>query len=475
MKKSLFLILLSSIALSSAYGEADYSTSAHGDPLYGVERSGLDNYSQGNCAHCHEQHASIGADSAENFMVFSATDGENTAPYTEAENFCFQCHSSTVVNYDYSTVFSGHSEPYGSGGSTAESIMEAFNKSHSHDLNDVYNHAILNADEFPWFKEGSNPCTACHNPHLARRNHSDPEDPTLTVMSMPDEHLSLYGDGDGDGDSSDGDEGGAVSERMSKWSGSPIYIAPTGEPAAADTPDYNQFCLYCHASSVLISNDDRPYYHGGVAGQLLAIKWLENGGDGIQTGVYSVPGDKHGYNTATGYAAVDSPFNIYGTSNTPGDIILSCMNCHEAHGSENDYMHRRWINDLALGVVVSGVTNERGAHCVPCHTEDTASSTGSQPGGWKETHHGGGFSNDNPYTANKDRSAYFTDPNGDGKYCEYCHGASSNASADFAIPCEDCHYHGSYVDEYDKYTATGQANGVKYVTPDNEPYRRKTF
>ncbi|PLX96186.1 MAG: hypothetical protein C0620_02955 [Desulfuromonas sp.] len=475
MKKYIFLLLCLLIYLSPLHAEVNYSSSAHGDPSFGVERSDLSNYSQGNCAHCHEQHASVTVASGEDYLTFSATTSLATAPYSESDNVCFQCHSTDVINYDYSAVFSGHSEPYGTGGSSPQSIMEAFNKTHSHDLNDIYTHAITNPDKFPWFHTGSNPCTACHNPHLARRNASDPDNPVLSVMSMPDDHLSLYGDGDGDGDGSDGDEGSATSERMDKWSGSPIYIAPTNEPAPANTPDYNQFCLYCHESAVAISNDDRPYYHGGVAGQLLAIKWLENGGDGVQTGVYIVPGDKHGYNTATGYAAVDSPFNIYGSSNVPTDAILSCMNCHEVHGSENDYMHRRWINNIALGVVVSGVTNERGAHCVSCHTEDTVSTTGSQPGGWKETHHGGGFSNDNPYSANKDRSAYFTDPNGDGKYCEYCHGASSNSSSDFAIPCEDCHFHGSYVDEYDKYTPTGQANGVKYVTPDNAPYRRKTF
>lgn len=334
--------------------------------------------------------------------------------------------------------------------------MDAFNLSHSHDLNDIYAHARKYPLEFPWFKAGSNPCTACHNPHIARRNQDDPDLATLSVMSMPDEHDDLYGDGDGDGDSSDGDEGSAVSERMGRWSSAPVYVAPNAEPSAQNTPDYNTFCLYCHEKSVVISNDDRPYYHGGQAGELLAITWLENGGDGVQSGTYIVPGDKHGYNISTGYAAVDAPFNITAGTNDPGDIILSCMNCHEAHGSENDYMHRRSINGVALGVVVSGVTNERGAHCTPCHTEDA-------DGGWKDTHHGGGFANDNPYTAKAHPS------------CDYCHGANTRSDPNFPIPCEDCHFHGSYVDENDKYSAEGIANGVKYVKPDFSPYRRKTF
>ncbi len=457
----LFIIFLGS--WSPAEAEVNYSSSAHADSSYGVQRTGLGHYAQGNCAHCHEQHASVENDQAQNFLVFSQTDPTNTAPYSESENFCFQCHASLVVNYDYSTVFGGHQEASGSGGASPESILEAFNKAHSHDLDDIYNHAINHPDQFPWFTEASNPCTACHNPHLARRNHENPDNPVLSVMSLPDEHLSLYGDGDGDGDSSDGDEGSAISERMNKWSAAPVYISPNNEPAPVDTPDYNTFCLYCHSAPVAISNDDRPYYHGGTVGQLLAIDWEDNGGDGVQSGTYIVPGDKHGYNTATSYAAVEAPFNIYGTSNVPGDVMLSCTNCHEPHGSENDYMHRRWINNTALGVVITGVTNEAGAHCVPCHTEDP-------DGGWKQTHHGADvvdgevlFQNDNPYVANAHGG------------CTYCHGATQRSDPDFPIPCEDCHFHGSYVDENDKYTAAGQAAGVKYVKPDKSPYRRKTF
>jgi predicted CXXCH cytochrome family protein len=36
-----------------------YGRSAHGQPDYGVLRTGLPGYERGGCAHCHEQHASI--------------------------------------------------------------------------------------------------------------------------------------------------------------------------------------------------------------------------------------------------------------------------------------------------------------------------------------------------------------------------------------------------------------------------------
>lgn len=448
----------------------DYSRSVHGDgstTLWsdspaGVKRSSLPAYKEGNCAHCHEQHSSIAGvepdegaagTGPDKFLLFSVSDSTATASnYGVEDNFCFQCHSDSsvqyggITNYDYSGTFAGFTGSSGSGGATPTSIMAAFNKTHSHDLKDVYNHALAN---FSWFKSGSNACTACHNPHLVQRNTKivDSTGNLQTVMSIPSAHSELYGD--------------VAGETMAIYSSQTIagYVAPNGEPSVSQTPDYNTFCLSCHAQEVTVTST-RPYYHGKDESTILAIDWVTVGspdGDSNQTGTFIDPGDKHGRNAATAYAAVESPFNVNGASDTPGDIVLSCMNCHEAHGSENDYMHRRSINNTPLGVVITGETNERGSHCIPCHTEDTGGNK------WKETHHGGVFVNDNPYVAN------------DHAGCDYCHGGTKQADADFPIPCEDCHFHGSYVDEFDKYTPEGIARGVKYVTPDKPPYRRKTF
>ena len=253
---------------------------------------------------------------------------------------------------------------------------------------------------------------------------------------MPDDHENLYG----------WDSGESAADWNSGLMSAPGYIAPIGEPTGANTPDYNSFCLYCHVYAVPSPLHTR-HMDGSVVDYYESIDWAANSGDGNQTGTYIVPGDKHGVNIATGYAAVDTPYNITADS-SPADVALSCINCHEAHGSENDYMHRRSINGTALGVVISGVTNDRGNHCLPCHTEY---STGNK---WKDTHHGGAFNNDNPYKASLARAGYTNK-------CLYCHAVASANDPSFPIPCEDCHFHGSYVDENDKHTAAGAAAGVK--------------
>ncbi len=242
----------------------------------------------GNCAHCHEQHASIESvtHTANEFLLFSATDSD-VVIYSTTSNFCFQCHSSAggVENSDYSATFgslilTGDSAvAVDSSGATApSSILAAFNTTHGHNLSDVYQYAIKNPILFPSFKAGSNPCTACHDPHVARRNHADPEDATLSVMSLPDEHGDLFGDGDGDGFSADGDEGSAVSERMSRWSSAPEYVAPYNEPDPDDTPDYNTFCLYCHENAVE-TTETYPLHFTSTSGFLLPIDWLNMSGD----------------------------------------------------------------------------------------------------------------------------------------------------------------------------------------------------
>lgn len=445
-----------------------YLESAHGSsPTYGVNRSATADlgYAIGNCAHCHEQHSSIAghepdpADAGPHpFALFSdnydSTIAEPVSSYSQADNFCFSCHSSSfslqvngITNYDYSGTFAGRTGSSGTGGASPTSIMEAMNKRHRHNLGDLHAYALANPIDFPWYTNLSNPCTTCHNPHLARRNKAYPNDLSYSVLSLPD-HFALYTE--------------SIASHASQLG--QYYISPTGEPSASETPDYNAFCLYCHENQVP-SGDAKPlftppnrYGHGTIQGYFMAIDWTTLGGDGPQAGAYIIPGDKHGLNPATDKAALKTPFTLYPAA--VNKTVLACVNCHEAHGSENDFMHRRAINGSYLGVVIEGESAARGEHCRPCHTDDGT----IRPDGtyrWKDTHHGGGsFTNDNPYRANIS-----------GRPCTYCHGASNQSNANFPIPCEDCHFHGSYVDENDKYVNPN----VKYVKPDNAPFRRKTF
>jgi hypothetical protein len=75
-----------------------YTISAHGNTSYGVNRTGLNTpinfgYSIGNCAHCHEQHTSIGGSepapaggSPSKYELFSISVDESFID--QSDNFC---------------------------------------------------------------------------------------------------------------------------------------------------------------------------------------------------------------------------------------------------------------------------------------------------------------------------------------------------------------------------------------------------
>jgi hypothetical protein len=140
-------IIILFFSCPSAQAAGDYLMSAHGSDSAGVKRDpglvpALADYSQGNCAHCHEQHASIGGGEpppnspagpsgfclfADNFDTV-ATSGPYL-PYLQDDNMCFYCHTTSLStyqdtafdNYDYSRTFGGAT--FG-----VEGIMQAFNQ-----------------------------------------------------------------------------------------------------------------------------------------------------------------------------------------------------------------------------------------------------------------------------------------------------------------------------------------------------------
>jgi predicted CXXCH cytochrome family protein len=455
--------------------EVNYSNSAHG--TY-VKRNGMpEAYAVGNCGHCHEQHGTIGDDEPDPgfttpfaYLEFSGNAiPDGSSEYAQAGNFCFYCHCKTgattvqeggVNNVDYAATFGG----YITGSPTG--VLEAFNASGSrHDLKYIYEYVEGNGTysqsaDFPFFTAQSNTCIACHNPHLARANRSDPTSQTLTVLSLPTEHDDLYGDGnDGDGST----------ERMSDFAGTkyqaPYYYASTStfEPGGDTTqdgsnlPDYNTFCLSCHENRVPTFSHVN-HLDGTTIDYIEAINWSV-------TGDYKI-GDKHG--RAIPKAVVThSPYDI-----VSGGYILSCLDCHEPHGSPNSYLIRRMINGKSLGETVGIGDHDRGNQCRQCHKDDYALEANNPNGNlinsWKNTHHGGGDANPYVPTRHKVGETNVND-------CAYCHGSANSSDTLFPIACENCHFHGSYVDENDKYTEAGQAAGVEYVKPDQEPYQRKTF
>jgi cytochrome c553 len=273
-KKSwLWFFLASVLCLFAAVPviAGSYLDSAHGNATYGADRSTISgsyaDYSIGNCSHCHEAHASVeGVDPAPMLGPDSHTlfaPGFNSSrtmnPYLETDNFCFYCHSDVggpqVTNQDYSAAFGGATV-----GSGPQSIMTAFNQYSYHNLYDI--RSFLRSDPIysAWFINRDNPCSACHNSHLAKRNwdSSQPAFPLLSTISIPGLSNYLWGE----------------AELMSSYLSyeAPFAFVAGREPAGigdqngTNTPDYVGFCTSCH-------NQDNTIWSTTLGRDLKRVDW----------------------------------------------------------------------------------------------------------------------------------------------------------------------------------------------------------
>lgn len=433
---SLLTWLLVGLLLAVPAAEAGpYSDSAHGDKLSGVERAVASislpgPYARGNCAHCHEQHASVDGNqpvpqnsTASPHALFSPNfnSSRQLGPYQQSDLLCFYCHSSTsslqsdalsMGNYDYARNFGGLT----SGGPV--SILDAFNQpaggpeSSYHNLYDIWE----TAQKFGGFSPTSSPCSACHNSHRARRNRAHVTDPNFTAISLPNDHESLWGD--------------QAEETMARYAGlyQPPLAAGAGgfEPggvaaAFADgsqVPDYNGLCLTCH---------NEPVYSSRYARNLPRIDWSSLGGDG------AFAGDKHGMNVHTLELLPRPPYADHTLQ--PTGYLLSCLDCHEPHGSPNAFLIRRGVNGGLLSGPVSDVaaSNSFGNLCRQCHQDDylaRGSRDNSLVNRWETVHH---------LTADRPYARYM---------CIRCHRAGGMGGGGHLAPigCFYCHGHGQYVD-----------------------------
>lgn len=392
----LFCLFLPAAALAGAY-----LLSAHGSSTVGVARSVMTSagYGQGNCGHCHEMHASLAGDepapaggAASPYALFAESLDPATTPYLEASNFCFYCHNSTgsaqqVTNPDYSERFGG-----GDIGVGPQSIMAAFNQLSYHNLGDIKTFFGENSSAYPWFSDDSNPCDGCHNPHLAKQNWVSI--PANSAISKPSDHFNLWG----------------VSQLMSAYSyeapyaiWQSTYAAVNREPNkgtttdGSKTPDYVGFCTDCHTSTNTNIGSTK------LGRKLRVINWVSEKHGGFPRDV--------GIDIRQPYAAL-----------TSGNFVLSCLDCHEPHGSPNIMLLRRRINgeDLVEGNVTT--TDAMGYVCRRCHTDDLTADAGTKLlNKWKYVHH---IAPDHPYNAQP--------------VCTVCHTLGQG----FPIPCGNCHGHG---------------------------------
>ena len=403
-----FLVCFSCVLTSSPLTAGDYIDSAHGSSSIGVFRPIIGNspptgfgYSRGNCAHCHEQHASIegsepspagGGASAYELFADNFNTAKKTKPYSESDNFCFYCHNNPtsaqiVLNNDYSQSF-------GCATQGPTNIMSAMNLTSYHNLYDLWDYSKA---QFSWFTADTNPCDACHNPHLAKRNWANAQDPTFSAISKPTDHFALWGTTE-------------TMESSYNTKYEPPYCSNSllnREPNAsadaatgrANTPDYVAFCSSCH-------NSTNSIYSTTLSRNLLTINWESTG-------------DKHGLRLMDGSVSTKAPYDPNSSST---DFVLSCLDCHEAHGSANVMLIRRRANgsDLA-GTISSFTTTNWGLICLKCHKDDSAAGIGHY-NEWEYVHH---LVSDAPYSQ------------GPGAKCNTCH----TPGGGFAINCEECHTH----------------------------------
>lgn len=445
--RALLPVLVFIFTCPAEISAGSYGDSAHGSGSIGVNRGVTrDNgYARGNCGHCHEQHSSIdGVEPAPGngatayslfYQNFNST--AMTSPYLETDNFCFFCHSTltssgqSVTNFDYSRSF-------GCGTSGETDIRSTLNQLSNHNLYDIYNWAKT---EFSWFTDASNPCNACHNPHLAKNNADNAADPIFSAISKPSDHTSLWGSG--------------ITETMGNQYGTsyePLFCADSHsnrEPAASSnvlqaresTPDYVGFCTDCHTGTANI-------YSTSLGRYLKKIEW-------------GVGGDKHGAQLTDGrfpHNSNSQPIIGGGSLTQPpyvigNDYVLSCLDCHEPHGSPNVMLLRRRVNGGNLAINITSIEDEpsddtdnkdMGYLCLKCHYDDKSgrdaglvgSLNENDPNVWRYIHHMDATGWDTPYGGG---GGAMQGQCGDLS----CHGWSGNGMG--TPHCNDCHFHGSVI------------------------------
>jgi hypothetical protein len=348
-----------------------YLDSAHGNSTHGVKRSAAGfptDYTRGLCAHCHEQHASI--------------DGDEPAPtggpsdYTlfddnylnQTDGICFECHTD-VSSYQTGGSLINRSYSYRAGGWTSDTvndILEAFSFSSpgtSHKLDDIKTFITSK-----WgYTDDSNPCSACHNPHAAQgdplgaANSAKSPGTRGYPVSLPSDHSK--------DNNSWGLWGDEATEKMNFYTSS--YQAPyrynsstnyepdgsTVTQDGSNLTDFVSFCTDCH-------NATNTIYSSTLGRDLIKIDWSSNG-------------DKHGGRNRGENGDVYDKGTLKAPYNDASDYVLSCLDCHEPHGSKNAYLLRSEVNGVVISSSISASDNSNGAwneFCTACHTvTDTGS------------------------------------------------------------------------------------------------------
>ena len=264
---------------------------------------------------------------------------------------CYNCHSEDASG----PLITNNAL---SGGSLADDIEQAFSSVEKHDLGTS-------------FTIGSNTytlrCTTCHNPHVVTGKHWDVNQgkspitrPNLSSNSTVNPRAmgtTLWGDEPG--------------EKMADFGGT--YRIPNGDTFdGAQLPDYVTFCQSCHSQSSIgghggIDWDGDP--HGKQSanqpnGYGVAPNWYSAGkaagwdGDDIVDLSKAWPVITRGKGDIVWSRG---PYN-HEERIAGANFVLSCTDCHEAHGSGVSSMLRTELNDWPESGTVTWNTS-----CNSCH------------------------------------------------------------------------------------------------------------
>jgi hypothetical protein len=415
-----------------------YLNSAHGNTAYGVDRTSLSlptafGYSKGNCAHCHEQHANIGGsepkpeDSVSEYLLFidnfNSNKRDRVPSYVQDDDVCFSCHIGTDTFQ--TPAFSNYSYSYTFGGCPASdcptaNIMDSFNSLSYHNLYDVW--SFITGQYSTNFPAASNPCSGCHNVHIAQKSCGKPSvffDTAKAAISKPGDHGNLWGDSSGE-KMSDYTAGYQAPYYFGSSEGAEKY-EPYGSSASEPSklPDYVAFCTACHNANNTINSRV-------LKRSLHTINWGNemHGGHAAE------------YCSMDGTSLLAMPY----LKGSCGQYVLACTDCHEPHGSPNNFLVRKWVNNGIVNVTNNGAgygpsldgtsydlirkNKEWVWLCGKCHTGLIA---------------GDGLA---PHHDNAIKNKLCPPPADLCVACTFCHG--SDTSGLIYNACSDCHFHGNW-------------------------------
>nr|MBF0223194.1 hypothetical protein [Desulfobulbaceae bacterium] len=409
--KSFYLTTLSLVLLLTSYSYAGtYADSAHGDTTNGVTGR-TTGFVVGNCAHCHDQHAS---------RVNVPSTPNNSLRGLSEENLCEDCHG---VGGPAKNIQSVIDKTYG------HTYLDDVGYSGRHTTSKLELETASTGSTFP----GTNrhvECSDCHEPHTAQTgNH--------TVFT----------------------DGNAVSNALSGvWGVEPItdvawVPATTYTETDPATKEY-QICFKCHSYYAFQDADGITALTGPsgvtITDQSMEFSKGNKSAHPVRVGLSSQTGSYAPKNLAT--SRMVAPWNTSGGSGV-GNQTMYCSDCHGndaatpvgPHGSANPNMIKgttnyEWPYNVTRGRLWTLADVYYNLHnvgtellCKKCHSMEVVWDAGESKNIFRNYAHEKHYRRD--FKANPWASAYPKYGTGGGE-----------SQTDAGYPCITCHIivpHGS--------------------------------